>query len=121
VALDDFGTGYSSLSYLIRFPVDKIKIDRSFIKDMGSRPECLAIIEAILTLARKLSITVTAEGVETMEQAQMLRASRCDDIQGFLFSPARPADEIPRLIASLPGRFGKIFPLLPLTFRRAPA
>ncbi|KQO67897.1 EAL domain-containing protein [Methylobacterium sp. Leaf89] len=121
VALDDFGTGYSSLSYLIRFPVDKIKIDRSFIKDMDSRPECLAIIEAILTLARKLSITVTAEGVETREQAQMLRASRCDDIQGFLFSPARPADEIPHLIASLPVRFGEIFPLLPLMFRRAPA
>ncbi|MGU3362841.1 putative bifunctional diguanylate cyclase/phosphodiesterase [Methylobacterium sp. M6A4_1b] len=120
VALDDFGTGYSSLSYLIRFPVDKIKIDRSFIKDMGSRPECQAIIEAILTLAHKLAITVTAEGVETVEQAQMLKASRCDDIQGFLFSPARPANEIAQLIATLPGRFGEIFPLLPVTFRRAP-
>ncbi|MCJ2034910.1 putative bifunctional diguanylate cyclase/phosphodiesterase [Methylobacterium sp. J-068] len=121
VALDDFGTGYSSLSYLIRFPVDKIKIDRSFIKEMGSRPECLAIIEAILTLARKLSITVTAEGVETAEQAMMLKASRCDDIQGFLFSPARPADEISRLIADLPARFGEVFPILPVTFRRANA
>ncbi|KQP30785.1 hypothetical protein ASF49_12465 [Methylobacterium sp. Leaf104] len=119
VALDDFGTGYSSLSYLIRFPVDKIKIDRSFIKDMDSRPECQAIIEAILTLAHKLAITVTAEGVETVEQAQMLKASRCDDIQGFLFSPARPANEIAQLIATLPTRFGEIFPLLPVTFRRA--
>jgi diguanylate cyclase (GGDEF)-like protein len=119
VALDDFGTGYSSLSYLVRFPVDKIKIDRSFIKDMDSRPECLAIVEAILALAHKLSITVTAEGVETVQQAQMLKAGRCDDIQGFLFSPARPADEIAHLIASLPTRFGEVFPLRPVTFRRA--
>ncbi|GJD73063.1 putative bifunctional diguanylate cyclase/phosphodiesterase [Methylobacterium goesingense] len=121
VALDDFGTGYSSLSYLIRFPVDKIKIDRSFIKEMGSRPECLAIIEAILTLAHKLAITVTAEGVETVEQAQMLKASRCDDIQGFLFSPGRPADAIPHLIAHLPVRFAEIFPILPVTFRKVVA
>ncbi|MBY0256375.1 bifunctional diguanylate cyclase/phosphodiesterase [Methylobacterium sp.] len=121
VALDDFGTGYSSLSYLIRFPVDKIKIDRSFIREMGSRPECLAIIEAILTLAHKLAITVTAEGVETVEQAQMLKASRCDDIQGFLFSPGRPADAIPHLIGHLPVRFGEIFPILPVTFRKVVA
>ncbi|WP_156634231.1 EAL domain-containing protein [Methylobacterium sp. Leaf113] len=121
VALDDFGTGYSSLSYLIRFPVDKIKIDRSFIKDMDSRPECLAIIEAILALARKLSITVTAEGVETAEQAQMLKASGCDDIQGFLFSPARPAAEIPHLITALPMRFCEVFPRLPVPFQRAVA
>jgi len=118
VALDDFGTGYSSLSYLIRLPVDKIKIDRSFIKEMGTRPECRAIIEAILTLARKLSITVTAEGVETVEQAMMLKASRCDDIQGFLFSPGRPADAIADLIADLPVRFGELFPILPVNFRR---
>ena len=110
IALDDFGTGYSSLSYLIKFPVDKIKIDRSFIKDMDSRHECRAIIEAILTLAKKLAITVTAEGVETVEQVQMLQRSGCDDIQGFLFSPARPADEVPGLIESLPLRFAEIIP-----------
>lgn len=109
IALDDFGTGYSSLSYLIRFPVDKIKIDRSFINEMGTRHECLAIIEAILTLARELSITVTAEGVETVEQAAMLRARGCDDIQGFLFSPGRPRAEVDGLIAALPGRFASIF------------
>ncbi|KQP61745.1 EAL domain-containing protein [Methylobacterium sp. Leaf108] len=111
IALDDFGTGYSSLSYLIRFPVDKIKIDRSFIKDMNTRHECLAIIEAILTLARKLSIRVTAEGVESVEQAIMLQARRCDDIQGFLFSPARPAGEVPLLLEMLPMRFHAIFPV----------
>lgn len=109
IALDDFGTGYSSLSYLIRFPVDKIKIDRSFIKEMSTRHECLAIIEAILTLARKLSIMVTAEGVESVEQARMLQARQCDDIQGFLFSPARPADEISHLLKALPHRFDDIF------------
>jgi diguanylate cyclase (GGDEF)-like protein len=105
IALDDFGTGYSSLSYLIRFPVDKIKIDRSFIKDMGQRHECLAVIETILALARKLSITVTAEGVETVEQALLLQRSRCDDIQGFLFSPARPSAEIDSLVETLPQTF----------------
>jgi len=109
IALDDFGTGYSSLSYLIRFPVDKIKIDRSFIKDMDTRHECLAIIEAILTLAAKLSITVTAEGVETVEQAIMLRARGCDDIQGFLFSPGRPDHAVKGLVATLPSRFAEVF------------
>ena len=110
IALDDFGTGYSSLSYLIRFPVDKIKIDRSFIKDMSHRHECLAVIETILALARRLSITVTAEGVETVDQALMLKRSRCDDIQGFLFSPARPACEIAGLLDTLPRRFQAILP-----------
>lgn len=110
IALDDFGTGYSSLSYLIRFPVDKIKIDRSFIKDMSTRHECLAIIEAILTLAGKLSIAVTAEGVESVEQAQMLRDRRCDDIQGFLFSAARPKGDVRGLLETLPQRFHQIFP-----------
>ncbi len=109
IALDDFGTGYSSLSYLIRFPVDKIKIDRSFIKDMSTRHECLAIIEAILALARKLSITVTAEGVESVDQARMLRARQCDDIQGFLFSSARPSSEVEGLVETLPQRFRGIF------------
>lgn len=108
IALDDFGTGYSSLSYLIKFPVDKIKIDRSFIMDMETRHECLAIVEAILAMARKLALTVTAEGVETPEQFRMLRRSRCDDIQGFLFSPARPAGEVRNLIETLPRLFPDI-------------
>lgn len=115
IALDDFGTGYSSLSYLIRFPVDKIKIDRSFINDMETRHECLAIIEAILTLAAKLSITVTAEGVETIEQAALLRTLGCDDIQGFLFSPGRPSRDVEGLIATLPVRFAQLFSEAPET------
>ncbi|WP_132255812.1 putative bifunctional diguanylate cyclase/phosphodiesterase [Methylobacterium segetis] len=110
IALDDFGTGYSSLSYLAKFPVDKIKIDRSFVRDIDDEGGNLAVIEAILAIAQKLSIAVTAEGVETAEQAQVLRARACNDIQGFLISPARPASEIPDLIARVPKDFHRLFP-----------
>ncbi|AWN43257.1 putative bifunctional diguanylate cyclase/phosphodiesterase [Methylobacterium durans] len=110
IALDDFGTGYSSLSYLAKFPVDKIKIDRSFVRDIDEQDGNLAVIEAILAIAQKLGIAVTAEGVETVEQAQVLRARNCNDIQGFLISPARPASEIPGLIARVPEDFHRLFP-----------
>ncbi|MEE7485147.1 GGDEF domain-containing protein [Methylobacterium oryzae] len=102
IALDDFGTGYSSLSYLTQFPVDKIKIDRAFVRDLSSRPECLTVIEAIMVIARDLRIDVTVEGVETEQQADLLRLRRCNSAQGFLYSPARPPEEIPGLIARLP-------------------
>ncbi len=98
VALDDFGTGYSSLSYLTQFPVDKIKIDRAFVQNIDRLAD-QAIVEAILTLARRLSIKVTAEGVETAEQALALRARRCDDVQGYLLSRPRPAAEVPAMLA----------------------
>ncbi|MBP28563.1 EAL domain-containing protein [Methylobacterium sp.] len=98
IALDDFGTGYSSLSYLTQFPVDKIKIDRAFVRDLSSRPECLTVIAAIMVIARDLGIDVTVEGVETEQQAELLRLRRCDSAQGFLYSPARPPGEIPGLI-----------------------
>jgi diguanylate cyclase (GGDEF)-like protein len=101
IALDDFGTGYSSLSYLTQFPVDKIKIDRAFVRDLSSRPECLTVIEAIMVIARDLRIDVTVEGVETEQQAALLRARRCNSAQGFLYSPARPAGEVPGLIARI--------------------
>ncbi|WP_331297499.1 putative bifunctional diguanylate cyclase/phosphodiesterase [Methylobacterium oryzae] len=104
IALDDFGTGYSSLSYLTQFPVDKIKIDRAFVRDLSSRPECLTVIEAIMVIARDLRIDVTVEGVETEQQAELLRLRRCNSAQGFLYSPARPPEEIPGLIESLPRR-----------------
>ncbi len=94
IALDDFGTGFSSLNYLANFPVDKIKIDRSFITNFVTRHENRVIVQAILALAKELSIRVTAEGVETMEQAAALRLRQCDEIQGFLVSEARPADEL---------------------------
>ncbi len=104
ISMDDFGTGYSSLSYLRSFPFDKIKIDRSFVKDLAQRSDCVAIVRAISGLGRSLNITTTAEGVETMDQLDWLRAEGCNEVQGFLFSPARPADEIERLLAKFGAR-----------------
>ncbi|AXS40954.1 EAL domain-containing protein [Breoghania sp. L-A4] len=86
VVLDDFGTGYSSLSYLQVFPFDKIKIDRSFVNEMQKRSDCAAIVGAIIGLGRSLDITTTAEGIETREQFDMLRAAGCHQVQGYLFS-----------------------------------
>ena len=94
MALDDFGTGYSSLSYLRSFPFDKIKIDQSFIREMSRRPDCLAIVNSITSLAHKLGMTTTAEGVETEEQLAQLRDAGCTEVQGFLFDCPRPATEI---------------------------
>ncbi len=99
ISMDDFGTGYSSLSYLRSFPFDKIKIDRSFVKDLALRPDCGAIVRAISGLGRSLNITTTAEGVETEDQLDWLRAEGCNEVQGFLFSAARPAAEIAKLLA----------------------
>ncbi|WP_022720212.1 bifunctional diguanylate cyclase/phosphodiesterase [Rhodopseudomonas sp. B29] len=103
ISMDDFGTGYSSLSYLRSFPFDKIKIDRSFVKDLTERPDCLAIVRAIAGLGRSLNITTLAEGVETIEQLDQLRAEGCNEVQGFLFSPGRPAAEIEGLLT----KFGR--------------
>jgi diguanylate cyclase (GGDEF)-like protein/PAS domain S-box-containing protein len=103
ISMDDFGTGYSSLSYLRSFPFDKIKIDRSFVKDLAQRSDCVAIVRAISSLGRSLKITTTAEGVETMDQLDWLRAEGCNQVQGFLFSAARPAAEIGQLLS----KFGR--------------
>jgi diguanylate cyclase (GGDEF)-like protein/PAS domain S-box-containing protein len=98
ISMDDFGTGYSSLSYLRSFPFDKIKIDRSFVKDLAQRSDCVAIVRAISGLGRSLNITTTAEGVETLDQLDWLRAEGCNEVQGFLFSAAKPACEIDGLL-----------------------
>ena len=103
IALDDFGTGYSSLSYLRGFPFDKIKIDRTFVKDLAERADCTAIISAISSLARSLGIATTAEGVETAAQLDFLRAQGCTQAQGYLFSPARPHEDLAALIERLNG------------------
>jgi diguanylate cyclase (GGDEF)-like protein/PAS domain S-box-containing protein len=103
ISMDDFGTGYSSLSYLRSFPFDKIKIDRSFVKDLSQRSDCVAIVRAISSLGRSLNITTTAEGVETIDQLDWLRAEGCNQVQGFLFSAARPAAEIEQLLS----KFGR--------------
>jgi diguanylate cyclase (GGDEF)-like protein len=97
IALDDFGTGYSSLSYLRSFPFDKIKIDRSFIQDLMSGAEPLAIVHAITGLAKNLNMISTAEGVETKQQLETLQALGCIEMQGYLFSRARPAAEVVRM------------------------
>ena len=98
ISMDDFGTGYSSLSYLRSFPFDKIKIDRSFVSELSERPDCLAIIRAVTGLGMSLGIATTAEGVETPEQLDRLRAEGCTEVQGYLFSPPRPASEIGSLM-----------------------
>jgi len=97
IALDDFGTGYSSLSYLRSFPFDKIKIDRSFIQDLTSGTEPFAIVHAIAGLAKNLNMISTAEGVETKQQLEALQALGCIEMQGYLFSHARPPAEIARM------------------------
>jgi len=99
LALDDFGTGYSSLSYLRRYPIDKIKIDRSFITPLGEDKEAGAVVAAIVRLAKALRLSVIAEGVETDEQRQQLKDIGCAQAQGFLFSPPTPADAIDALVA----------------------
>jgi diguanylate cyclase (GGDEF)-like protein/PAS domain S-box-containing protein len=100
VALDDFGTGYSSLSYLQRFPFDKIKIDRSFVNDIVESDGSCAIIQAVVNIAAARNMTTTAEGVETDLQRELLRKLGCTEMQGYLFSPAKPAAEVVALFAN---------------------
>jgi EAL domain-containing protein (putative c-di-GMP-specific phosphodiesterase class I) len=100
IALDDFGTGYSSLSYLHRFPFDKIKIDRSFINDIAEPGGSSSIVQAVVNIAAARHMTTTAEGIETQQQQQLLRGLGCSEMQGYLFSPAKPAAELARLFFS---------------------
>jgi EAL domain-containing protein (putative c-di-GMP-specific phosphodiesterase class I) len=90
LSIDDFGTGYSSMSYLKRFPVDRLKIDKSFTRDITSDPVDLSISQAIIALGHSLGLKVIAEGVETRGQLELMCANQCDEMQGYLFS--RPVD-----------------------------
>ena len=98
IALDDFGTGHSSLAYLSRLPIDTVKIDRSFVRAMTESADSTSIVSTIISLAQALRLKVVAEGVETEEQARLLRLLRCDQMQGYLFSPPRPAEQIEALL-----------------------
>ena len=100
IALDDFGTGYSSLSYLQRFPFDKIKIDRSFIRDLAGPGASSSIVQAVVNIAAASDMTTTAEGVETEQQRNLLYILGCTEMQGYLFSPAIPAADVRRLLLS---------------------
>jgi diguanylate cyclase (GGDEF)-like protein len=107
IVMDDFGTGYSSLSYLQSFPFDKIKIDRSFVKDIAENQGSLNIVRAVAALAKGLGMAATAEGVETLEQLNSIRAEGCSEMQGFLFSRPLPAHEIEQLILRRHGSEGR--------------
>ena len=97
IAMDDFGTGYSSLSYLRSFPFDKIKIDRSFINDISDTGNAGAIVQATISMAASMNMTTTAEGVETREQLEKVRALGCTEMQGYLFSRPLCGDDLARL------------------------
>ena len=98
ISIDDFGTGYSSLSYLKRFPIDSVKIDRSFIQDITANSDDAAIAAAVIAMAHSLKLTVIAEGVETLEQLQLLQSLQCDEMQGYFVSPAVPADDFIEIV-----------------------
>jgi EAL domain-containing protein (putative c-di-GMP-specific phosphodiesterase class I) len=113
-SIDDFGVGFSNLGYLGTLPIDKIKIDKSFVRRINSPDGKSALVVGIISLARGLGLEVVAEGVETKEELEFLRRHGCDQIQGYLFSRAIPADQLSTLLMleSLPGegRLGKLEP-----------
>jgi EAL domain-containing protein (putative c-di-GMP-specific phosphodiesterase class I) len=105
IAMDDFGTGYSSLSYLQRFPFDKIKVDKSFVHGLGQTASSTAVLRAVASLGASLSVTTTAEGVETEQQLMAVQAEGIGQIQGYLVSPPKSFDEIrKRLEEGEPGK-----------------
>jgi CheY-like chemotaxis protein len=109
MSLDDFGTGYSSLSYLKRFPLDELKVDQSFIRDVTTSPDDAAIVRAIISMGHSLGLDLVAEGVETAAQLAWLQRERCDQIQGHYFSHPVPAPEFEQMLRerrSLPSRAG---------------
>ena len=108
IALDDFGTGYASLSYLRSFPFDKIKIDQSFVRDLPSREDCVAIVQAVVNLAKSLGMRTVAEGVETAEHLERVAQAGCDEVQGYYFSRPVSADVFTDVLGTCSERLGKV-------------
>jgi EAL domain-containing protein (putative c-di-GMP-specific phosphodiesterase class I) len=104
IALDDFGTGYSSLSYLQSFRFDKIKIDRSFVRDIRADSDNIAIVRAIAGLGTSFGVTTTAEGVETEEELRCIEQEGCTEVQGYFYSPPKPASQLPEILARIQSR-----------------
>lgn len=102
IAIDDFGTGYSSLAYIAKLPVNVLKIDRAFIQNLAANPDDMTIVSTMITLAHSLNLKVVAEGVETQEQANLLKLLKCDEMQGYLFSPPVPLDKIEVMLVNQP-------------------
>jgi len=102
IAMDDFGTGYSSLSYLQSFPFDKIKIDQSFIANLGHSQQAATIVRAVIALGRELNMPVVAEGVETEEQLKFLAAESCNEIQGYYVGRPKPIADYAELVGRKP-------------------
>jgi EAL domain-containing protein (putative c-di-GMP-specific phosphodiesterase class I) len=100
ISIDDFGTGYSSLAYLKKFPIDTVKIDQNFVRDLAQGTNDGAIISAVISMARALKLRVVAEGVETEDQLAFLRRQHCETIQGFLYSRPLPAEEFEAVLAA---------------------
>ena len=98
LAVDDFGTGYSSLSYLRKFPIDALKIDQSFVRQITAVPSETTIVAAIISVGRSMKLRVVAEGVEAQEELAFLQAHQCDEAQGYYFSPAVPPEQFAQLL-----------------------
>jgi EAL domain-containing protein (putative c-di-GMP-specific phosphodiesterase class I) len=99
MSIDDFGTGYSSLSYLKQFPIDRLKLDQSFVRGLPGNPDDLAISSAVLAMAKAMNLKVIAEGVESEAQVDLLFSRHCDELQGYYFAQPLPADELARFVS----------------------